>query len=119
MLRRLTSLIVALCVATGHLGCVTITGVNPNPASPKQKVLVDLKNVIGPGFLEPGVQLRFDRRVMHLNPNSSSQVGFIVPVGTAPGTHEIEVTDVPGFIELITVIFLLRDRTDTADIEVQ
>lgn len=108
----------ALLVSTGLSACVSIQSINPNPAAPGDTVSVQMNNVVGPATLEPGVRLTFDGNVMSLNPDTSSVAGFQVPTGTPDGTYTVEITDQPGLLEIITIVLLLRDRTDSAPLTV-
>jgi hypothetical protein len=105
-------------MSTGLNACVSIQSMNPDPAAPGNIVSVQMNNVVGPAFLEPGVRLSFDGNVMPLNPDTSSVAGFEVPTGTPDGTYTVEITDQPGLLEIITIVFLLRDRTDSAPLAV-
>jgi hypothetical protein len=107
------------CALAGVLcGCVAISTVAPSPAQPGQPLTLRLKNIIGPTFLEPGAQVRFDGQAMLLNPNTSSQVGFPIPLNAMAGSHLVEVNDPPGLIEILTVVLLLRNRTDSRIVEI-
>jgi hypothetical protein len=99
-------------------GCVSIKMVQPDPAAIERKVNVTVSNVIGPSPSEPGVELRFDETVMALNPDTSDLVGFVVPPGTTPGDHAIKVIDKPGLLEILSIVLLLRDRTDETTLRV-
>jgi hypothetical protein len=112
------NVVYALLVSTGLSACVSIQSMNPDPAAPGDTVSVQMNNVVGPTSLEPGVRLTFDGNVMPLNPDTSSVAGFEVPTGTPDGTYTVEITDQPGLIEIITIVLLLRDRTDSAPLAV-
>lgn len=99
-------------------GCVSIQSMSPDPAAPGDTVSVQMNNVVGPATLEPGVTLTFDGNVMTLNPDTSSVAGFQVPPGTPDGTYTVEINDRPGLVEIITIVLLLRDRTDSSPLTV-
>jgi hypothetical protein len=112
------NIVFAFLVSTGLSACVSIQSMSPDPAAPGDTVSVQMKNVVGPSALEPGVRLTFDGNVMSLNPDTSSVAGFEVPAGTPDGTYTVEITDRPGLIEIISIVLLLRDRTDSAPLTV-
>ena len=99
--------------------CVSINSVTPSPAEPGDTVRLHLSNVIGPMSVEPGVTLKFDGEEMPLHPDTASVVGFSVPEGTPAGTYTIEVWDGIGVLEVITILPLLRSRSDSASLEVE
>ena len=98
--------------------CVSINSVTPEKAYPGDAVFLHLSNVIGPMSVEPGATLTFDGTEMPLDPDSASVVAFVVPEGTAEGTYTIEVHDRIGVLEAITIVPLLRRRTDSTTVEV-
>ncbi len=55
---------------------------------------------------------------MPLDPDTASVVGFVVPEGTAPGTYTVEVRDGVGLLEVITIVPLLRSRSNSTDLVV-
>src|SRR5207244_8335539 len=89
-----------------------ITSLQPAPAPAGSPVQVGLSNVYGPSAHDPVFTLRFDGTAMPLNPYINSHVGFTVPSGTTTGDHVVEVTDQPGLLEILSVVLLLRNRTD-------
>ena len=118
MASRIRHLVCVLVASTGLSACVSIQSMTPDPAAPGDTVSVQMNNVVGPSFLEPGVRLTFDGNVMPLNPDTSSVAGFDVPTGTPDGTYTVEITDRPGLLEFITIVLLFRDRTDSAPLVV-
>jgi hypothetical protein len=115
---KLVFLLQGLILTALISGCVSIKMVQPDPAAIERQVNVGVTNVIGPSPSEPGVELKFDETVMSLNPDTSDLVGFEVPPGTAPGDHTIKVTDRPGLLEILSIVLLLRDRTDETTLRV-
>lgn len=110
--------LLAVLLTLGLSGCVSVNSVTPDPAQPGTVVRVHLSNVIGPTKWEPGATLKFDGRVMPLDPDTASVVGFVVPEGTPDGSYTIEVRDGPGFFEFITIVPLLRFRSASAPLQV-
>jgi hypothetical protein len=98
--------------------CVSINSVSPAPAAPGDVVRLHLSNVIGPMSVEPGAKLTFDGKEMLLEPDTASVIGFVVPEGTADGTYTLEVRDGVGVLEVITILPLLRFRSDSATLVV-
>lgn len=98
--------------------CVTINTVTPDPAKPGDTVWLNLSNVIGPMSVEPGPSVAFDGQEMSLDPDTAAVVGFEVPEGTPDGTYDIRVHDGIGVLEVITILPLLRRRSDTTTIEI-
>ena len=117
-MRRLVFLLQGLILTALISGCVSIKMVQPDPAAIERQVNVGVSNVVGPFSSEPGVELKFDENVMPLDPDTSDLVGFVVPPGTAPGDHNIKVTDKPGLLEILSIVLLLRDRTDETTLRV-
>lgn len=105
-------------VACACAGCVGIDYIDPDPVLAGEHVEVDMDNVIGPSWLEPGATVTFDGATMSLSPDTSSTAGFVVPASTAPGDYTVGVYDAPGLIEIITIIFLFRDRSAEATLSV-
>lgn len=108
------------CVGMVSAGCAStrITDLDPEPVHAGQPMSVELEGVIGPSFLEPGVELEFDGTVMLLSPDTSTEVGFTVPGATATGPHKVSVRDRIGFIEAILIVPLFKDRTDSVMLQV-
>lgn len=98
--------------------CVSINSVTPEPAAPGDVVRLHLSNVIGPMGVEPGATLTFDGKEMPLEPDTAFVIGFVVPEGTADGTYTVEVRDGVGLLEVITIVPLLRKRSDSASLVV-
>ncbi len=109
---------VALLAVACLSGCVSIISVSPDPAAPGDVVRLHLSNVIGPMSTEPGAKVSFDGKVMPLEPDTASVVGFVIPEGTADGTYTVKVRDGVGVLEVITILPLLRLRSDSATLVV-
>ncbi len=114
-IRRFAVLLLGIVTISG---CVSINSVTPEPAAPGEVVRLHLSNVIGPMSVEPGATLTFDGKEMPLDPDTASVVGFVVPEGTAPGTYTVEVRDGVGLLEVITIVPLLRSRSNSTDLVV-
>ena len=118
MISSLRACIFALLAVVFLTACVSINSVTPDPAAPGDVVRLHLSNVIGPMSVEPGPALTFDGKEMALDPETASVVGFVVPEGTAAGTYTVEVRDGVGLLEVITIVPLLRRRSDSATLVV-
>ena len=110
--------VLALLVVAPLSACVSINSITPDSAAPGDVVWLHLSNVIGPTSGEPGATVTFDGKVMPLDPDTASVVAFQVPEGTADGTYEVQVRDGPGVFEIITIVALLRFRSDSATLVV-
>lgn len=110
--------VVSLWAVVCLSACVSINSVTPEPAASGDVVRLHLSNVIGPMSVEPGVTLSFDGTEMPLDPDTASVVGFVVPEGTADGTYTVEVRDGVGLLEVITILPLLRSRSDSTTLVV-
>ena len=108
----------ALLAVASLSACVSINSITPDPAAPGDVVWLHLSNVIGPTTGEPGATVTFDGKVMPLDPDTASVVGFQVPEGTADGTYTVEVRDGPGVLEVITIVPLFRFRSSSAPLVV-
>lgn len=106
-----------MCVVCTGCAATRIVDMTPQPASVGQRVYVDLAGVIGPSSLEPGAALKFDGIPMTLAPNSSGQVGFVVPPRPL-GTYAVEVKDQLGLIEILLFFPIFKDRVDTAELQI-
>lgn len=110
---------ISIPLALGLLNaCVSINTVWPEPAAPGEVVRLHLSNVIGPMSVEPGVTLKFDGEEMPLEPDTAAVVGFQIPEGTADGTYTVKVHDGIGVLEVITILPLLRRRSDSTTLVV-
>lgn len=108
-----------ILLAAAPLGaCVSINGVSPEPAVQGEVVRLHLSNVIGPMSVEPGVTVKFDGEEMPLDPDTAAVVGFRIPEDKADGTYPVEVWDGIGVLEVITILPLLRRRSDSASLVV-
>ncbi len=111
-------IILVTVMSMGLLSCTTIRNMYPNAAGVGQGVTVEVSGVIGPSFLEPGANLEFDDTEMALNPDTSTEIGFVVPTTATNGPHTVTVTDQAGLLEIILIFPLFKDRTDTATLHV-
>ena len=118
MASRICQVIHVLGFSTALSACVSIESIIPDPATIGDAVAVQMKNVVGPALLEPGVELTFNGNVMPINPDTSTVAGFEVPPGTPDGTYTVQITDRPGLLEILSVFLLFRDRTDSAPLVV-
>ena len=118
MASKFRTLIPALLAVAFLSACVSINSMTPDPAAPGDVVRLHLSNVIGPMSTEPGAKVTFDGKVMPLEPDTASVVGFEVPEGTADGTYTVKVSDGVGLLEIITILPLFRSRTDSASLVV-
>jgi tyrosinase len=119
-IRRIASGGLAACLALVALGgCVSIRRVDPDPVTPGEEVSLELAYIVGPNLLEPGAEVELDGTEMTLTHDSSSEIRFVIPLLTPLGVHTIEVTDRIGVLEILSIVLLFRDRTDTYDIEVR
>ena len=118
MMSIIRSTHLALLAVVFSSGCVSINSVTPDPAAPGEGVRLHLSNVIGPMSVEPGATLTFDGQEFPLDPDTASVAAFKVPEGTADGTYEVEVRDGPGVFEIITIVALLRFRSDSTTLVV-
>jgi hypothetical protein len=114
MTSSIRTYVLAFLAVTFLSACVSINSMTPDPAAPGDVVRLHLSNVIGPMSVEPGASLTFDGMEMPLDPETASVVGFVVPEGTPDGTYTVKVRDGVGVLEVITILPLLRRRSDSA-----
>ncbi len=118
MASKVRAVVPALLAVALLNACVSINSVSPDPAAPGDVVRLHLSNVIGPMSVEPGAKLTFDGKEMPLEPDTAGVIGFVVPEGTADGTYTVKVRDGVGVLEVITILPLLRLRSDSATLVV-
>ena len=118
MIHGFKSIVVAALATLLSSACVSIDSVSPSPAEPGEVVRLHLSNVIGPMSIEPGATVKFEGEEVPLDPDTAFVVGFRIPEGTPDGTYTVEVHDGIGVLEVITILPLLRRRSDSASLVV-